>query len=138
LHAALVRRLKELRERAADARPRTEAALAEARRLADTGGASTETLRTLVEAMDDARRLGEEKSRLLADVSHDLKQPLLVLQMSVEMLERHLPEKAGRRELERIERTIARMQEALEALQSAARLDLAAPSAAGGGGSRGA
>jgi hypothetical protein len=43
--------------------------------------------------------------------------------MSVVMLERRLPQNVGRREIERLERTLDKMQEALEALERAARQD---------------
>jgi signal transduction histidine kinase len=129
-HVQLVRRLDELRRRAAADRARRDTALAEGRRLADGGGnASADALHGLVDAAEAAQHFSEEMSRLLADVSHDLRQPLLVLRMSLDMLERHLPEKAGRRELDRIQRTIERMEEALKALESAARLDVDAPTA---------
>jgi signal transduction histidine kinase len=129
LYEQIVRRLEELRQRAADESARLGAAVDEARRLADGGGGSVsaEGLRALLDAIEATRHADEEKSRLLASVSHDLKQPLLVLRMSVEMLERRLPENTGRRELERLQRTIDKMQDTLEALERAARPDRQTP-----------
>jgi signal transduction histidine kinase len=134
LHEKLVSRLEELRRRTAEERARTGAAIDEARRSVEggKGGVSPATLQALIDAVDAARRADGEKSRLLADVSHDLKQPLLVLRMSVEMLERRLPETVGQREIERLQRTIDKMQEALEALERAARQDRSAPDDEGG------
>jgi signal transduction histidine kinase len=133
LHEKLVRRLEEARRRTAEERPRTDAAIAAARRqAAGEAPLSAETLAALLAALDAARRSDDDRGRLLADVSHDLKQPLLVLRMSVEMLERRLPEKVGRREIERLERTLDKMQEALEALERAAKQAPPPPDDAGG------
>lgn len=133
LHEKLVTRLEELRRRAAEEQARSRPALDEARRLAEdgTGGVSAATLRALIDTVDATRLADDEKSRLLGDVSHDLKQPLLVLRMSVEMLERRLPETVGQREIERLQRTIDKMQEALEALERAARQNQPPPDGRG-------
>jgi signal transduction histidine kinase len=128
IYADFVRQLELIRHQAGEARARSDAAIAELRRLAGGGtaaGVPPELLRTLLDATEAAWRASEAKSRVLADISHDLKQPLLVLQMSFEMLARHLPEGAGRRERARIERTFEKLQEALEMLARAARRDLA-------------
>ena len=123
-HEKLVQRLEEARQRAAEERPRAEAAIAAARRqAAGEAPPAAETLAALLAALDAARRSDDDRGRLLAEVSHDLKQPLLVLRMSVEMLERRLPENVGQREIERLQRTIDKMQEALEALERAAKAD---------------
>lgn len=72
--------------------------------------------------LDDALRISRSKTRLLAALGHDLRQPLTVILGALEAFERDLPPNQMQM-LERAKRAVARLERALGSLMEAARLE---------------
>ena len=74
--------------------------------------------------LDEALRVNRSKTKLLAAVGHDLRQPLTVILATLEDLERHLPPDRLRA-VQRAEAAASRLERALASLMEATRLEFA-------------
>jgi signal transduction histidine kinase len=130
----LLKRLEELSAEFARQKARAAEAIERVRRNVETtqrerhrrdlARAGTGALRELLQARAAAERASEAKSRALAAVAHDLKQPLQVIMMAADRLRdalSGLPSDRGAAHLDRIDRSAGQIAAALDALLRLAR-----------------
>lgn len=87
---------------------------------------NTRLLGVVTEARDDAERANVDKSRFLASVSHDLRQPLAAMGLFLEALNRDQLESRNRELIDDIGTSYVALQDMCEALLEISRLDAGA------------
>ena len=93
------------------------------RRVAEKSVELVEQLARTREARDAAETANRAKSRFLAAASHDLRQPLHALGLFAAKLPRHVADDEGARIAERVQRSVASLEELLSSLLDVSRLD---------------
>lgn len=84
-----------------------------------------ETSRELAESLKGARAAARARDDVLAIVSHDLRNPLNVISMSLSMLEEQSTEDTARPLIDKMQRAVVRMNRLIEDLLDASRIDAA-------------